>query len=106
MPNAGCRVAQLFAAASLIQARPASSTTTDENQCLGRENPKVRAQALQGTPVFAARFGLQHSTDKWACNTKMCYTPISAPDLSKRKACDLQAFRIAGAGFEPATFGL
>jgi hypothetical protein len=70
-----------------------------------RENPNVRAQTLQRRQFFA-RSLLQHDADKWACNRKVCYTPISAPNQGTRKGRELQAFRIAGAGFEPATFGL
>ena len=89
-------------AASFRGAEP----TPEESRSVRRENPNVGPQMHHRRRSFAARFLLLHDTDKWACNSKICYTPISALDRSKRKAHDLQAFHIAGAGFEPATFGL
>ena len=70
-------------------------------------NPKVGAQPHQAIGrCFAVKFPSRHHADRWACNTKCVTRPFPVPDPSKRKACELQAFRIAGAGFEPATFGL
>jgi hypothetical protein len=85
---------------------PQKERTPEEYGPIRRGNPNVGAQTLQRMQLFAARSLLQHDADKWACNRKVCYTPISAPNRRTRKARDLQAFRIAGAGFEPATFGL
>jgi hypothetical protein len=85
---------------------PQKERTPEEYGSIRRGNPNVGAQTLQRKQLFAARSLLQHDADRWACNRKMCYTPISAPNRRTRKARDLQAFLIAGAGFEPATFGL
>jgi hypothetical protein len=64
--------------------------TPEEYGPIRRENPNVRAQMLQRRQLFAARSLLQHDADKWACNRKVCYTPISAPNRGTRKACELQ----------------
>jgi len=69
-------------------------------------NPKVGAQPHQARPLFAVKFPSRHHADRWACNTKCVTRLFPYQTRARERPAISRPFRIAGAGFEPATFGL
>jgi hypothetical protein len=85
--------------------QPARGSGKSGPQRIVHQNPKVGDHTLTGRQLFAARLLTQHGAEKGASNRKCVRRPFPH-QATAQEARDLQAFRIAGAGFEPATFGL
>ena len=89
------------------RARRAPAERTD---CAGvrlrpAREPECRRSDAPGKAVVCSRIPLPHDADRSASNTK-CVTRPFPHSTEGKKSLRFAGFSIAGAGFEPATFGL